>query len=155
MQHEGAAADASAASVGVHAGVEEVWNTKQLVKAVGLLVASGYSTRGARSLADIESRIRIAEHMTERFLTPVGGLAAWLQKHHSAHFDIRPDGDDHLIGLTPDGAEKFQTRGLQEAPSDAAETMPRGDEQLRDTRAAVFGELAARAAHRSGSGAEG
>ena len=142
---------AAASAVGVSQGSEEVWNNKQLLKAVGVLVASAQGK--TRSLADIESRLRIAEHVAERLLAPNGGLAGWLEAHHTANFELsRLDSGEILVSLTADGADRFQTRALHEAPRDAAEALAGADEGLRDKRAAVFGELAARAEGRSGSG---
>ena len=96
-------------------GVEEIWNQKQLVKAVGTLVAATASSGVARTLVSVESSLRIGDGLRAKSLR--GGLRAWLEQFHSADFCI-VDGPDGVttISLTESGAAKYQVSGHSRAP---------------------------------------
>ena len=86
-------------------GSEEIWNQKQLAKAVGTSVASLMGQ--ARSLESIEGSLRISEGLRGKSLQ--SGLQSWLQQFHSADFSLETDERGRtLVSLTDSGAEKYQ-----------------------------------------------
>ena len=88
-------------------GSEEIWNQKQLAKAVGTSVASARVGGQARSLESIEASLRIAEGLRAKNLRD--GLKAWLQQFHGADFSLETDEQGNtLVSLTDSGAEKYQ-----------------------------------------------
>ena len=130
-------------------GVEEIWNQKQLLRVIGTACASSYSIGQSRSLKTIEETIRIAEGLRAQRLDPCGGVCCWLQQFHGADFVVAADGD--AITLTPEGAEKYQANAMMQAPPEAPAEP--ASAEVKAQRNAVFGELAAAAAKRGGSGA--
>ena len=96
-------------------GSEEIWNQKQLAKAVGTSVASARITGQARSLESIEASLRIAEGLRAKNLRD--GLKAWLQQFHGADFSLETDEEGRtLVSLTDSGAEKYQVCSLCGSP---------------------------------------
>ena len=90
-------------------GSEEIWNQKQLAKAIGTSVASARVAGQARSLDSIEGSLRIAEGLRAKNLK--GGLQAWLQQFHGSDFSLEADEQGRtLVSLTDSGAEKYQVR---------------------------------------------
>ena len=88
-------------------GSEEIWNQKQLAKAIGMSVAFARVAGQARSLDTIEGSIRIAEGLRAKSLR--GGLQAWLQQFHGSDFSVVTDEQGRtLVSLTDSGAEKYQ-----------------------------------------------
>ena len=88
-------------------GSEEIWNQKQLAKAVGTSVASARVGGQAKSLESIEASLRIAEGLRAKNLRD--GLKAWLQQFHGADFSLETDEEGRtLVSLTDSGAEKYQ-----------------------------------------------
>ena len=112
--------------------------------------------RGApRTLASIDESLRLAAGMRERFLDPAGGLGPWITKFHGGDFQLRESPEGPVVELTTDGASKYGLKDVQVAGANAAEETTTGlrgeDDSSRELRAAVFGELAAKAAQRSGT----
>ena len=90
-------------------GSEEIWNQKQLAKAIGTSVASARVAGQARSLDSIEGSLRIAEGLRAKNLRD--SLQAWLQQFHGADFSLETDEQGRtLVSLTDSGAEKYQVR---------------------------------------------
>ena len=80
-------------------GSEEIWNQKQLAKAIGTSVASARVAGQARSLDSIEGSLRIAEGLRAKNLRD--GLQAWLQQFHGADFSLETDEQGRtLVSLT-------------------------------------------------------
>ena len=129
---------------GVALGVEEIWNQKQLAKAVGTAVASARVAGHSRELASIEASLRIADGLRAKSLR--SGLMAWLQQFHAADFSFEPDGQGGtLVSLTEDGAAKYQVRDVLAAESAATAESAAASASVaeRAQREAVFNQLAA------------
>ena len=125
-------------------GVEEIWNQKQLAKAVGTAVASARVAGQSRDLASIEASLRIAEGLRAKNLRD--GLQAWLQQFHGADFCFEADGQGAtLISLTEDGATKYQVRDqlAAESVATAEHAVANATDADRAQRQAVFSQLAA------------
>lgn len=131
-----------------HASSEEIWNQKQLAKAVGTSVAAARSASGGpRPLHALEASLRIAPGCWSRFVEPHGGLRGWLAKHHASDFIIAdsPDGTT-TVALTDAGAAKYALRDVLSETVEAPAAEP--DSATRAAREAVFTQLAQAAAER-------
>ena len=123
-----------------HQSGEEIWNPKQLAKAVGLACASAALSRSPPPTADaLEASLTVAEGLRQRHLTL--GLASWLGRFHAADFAVDAAG---AVTLTANGAKKFTAKDTIVAPADLAPAPP-VDAALAATRDAVFSELCAAA----------